>query len=355
MRADLGPLELKVVLAIVNLVSSYSRLTDDIGAKQLAAIVYGIPPQEVTGGQRERVSRALASLHARGVLIAEPGRGRNARTRITLETRSYDATNPNPKHVPAATRKTAKHVPAATETRSCGELNAFPPRGTSEESLRGVNRGENSEKRASTNETPLEAALARAARTWTSPDQLLSDGECVDVRGAFEGVVNIRRQAKAVAFALARIVQSDGLDAIADELHRRIDVDPAPDDDNNCSWPPSTLLIEDDLSRWIGTQTIYNRTDPPEIGYLIDAAGRDPFAWRLADHADSSWAAAAEAAAIAACRLVSTLDSCHLNGYHSTDGMELASKALDLWEAGPRRPPSEIVRAAKWMLLKAAE
>ena len=105
------------------------------------------------------------------------------------------------------------------------ESNTFPPSakhvpraGTSEEVLRGVSRGEPSEDRASTNETPLEAALVRGARTWTKPEYLASNSTYIDIREAHDGFVHIARQARAVTHAAAHVFS-----ALQPQRNRRAD------------------------------------------------------------------------------------------------------------------------------------
>jgi hypothetical protein len=84
MRADLAPLEHRVVEAAVVLIGTYSRTCDEIGTRQIAAEVYGVDRDDVTGYQRRRVSNALVTVARAGVLEYRPGRGRGARPTIAI-------------------------------------------------------------------------------------------------------------------------------------------------------------------------------------------------------------------------------------------------------------------------------
>ena len=63
--------QLRVLLAVFYLTTSYSKLTDRTSARQIAAIVFGVDPERVAGWARKRVSSALKGLYDRGVLLYE--------------------------------------------------------------------------------------------------------------------------------------------------------------------------------------------------------------------------------------------------------------------------------------------
>src|SRR3954451_9168566 len=67
--------ELRVLNAVISLTALWSRLEDTVAVSQLAAIVYGIPPESVQGYQRDRTASALRALASRGVIGYRPGRG----------------------------------------------------------------------------------------------------------------------------------------------------------------------------------------------------------------------------------------------------------------------------------------
>jgi hypothetical protein len=70
------PLELHVLNAVMSLVASYSRLEDTVAIRQLAAVAYGKPANEVTGYERSRVSAALLSLAKRDIVVYWSASGR---------------------------------------------------------------------------------------------------------------------------------------------------------------------------------------------------------------------------------------------------------------------------------------
>jgi hypothetical protein len=80
-----GALELRVLLAVIDLVASWSRRWDWIGTRRLAARVYGVDYDKVSGWQRRNVVTALRELDAMGALVYESGGvGRASRPRIAL-------------------------------------------------------------------------------------------------------------------------------------------------------------------------------------------------------------------------------------------------------------------------------
>lgn len=87
MRAELGPLEMRVLLAVVRELTTWSRLSATISARALARAIYGAEP---TRGQRERVAKALARLDSKGVVVVDAGRGRTAAAHVALQTWSQE-------------------------------------------------------------------------------------------------------------------------------------------------------------------------------------------------------------------------------------------------------------------------
>lgn len=87
MRAELGPLELRVLVVVFGELTAWSRLSETISARSIARAIYGTEPRR---DQRERVAKALARLDAKGVLVVEPGRGRTAAARVALQTWSTE-------------------------------------------------------------------------------------------------------------------------------------------------------------------------------------------------------------------------------------------------------------------------
>jgi hypothetical protein len=82
--ADLSPLDLRSLGAVLVLTASYSRLNDELGSRQIAAEVYGVDWDAVTGGQRRRVAGALRHLEELGVVAYESSAGRSARARVAI-------------------------------------------------------------------------------------------------------------------------------------------------------------------------------------------------------------------------------------------------------------------------------
>ncbi len=80
----LRPFDRDVLGVLVGEIVLYSRLTDEIGTRRLAADVYGIDRDAVTGHQRRRVAASLRKLRDAKVIEIETGRGRNARTVVAF-------------------------------------------------------------------------------------------------------------------------------------------------------------------------------------------------------------------------------------------------------------------------------
>lgn len=112
LQPDVRDFDRKVLLAVISIVSSYSRLEDDIYVAHVAAVTYQEPTVEEW--QRRKVSQSLRRLSEVGIVRYEPGRGRPAkghgpRSLIGL---------PSPKKVPgagnlSAVAHTKRKVPGA--------------------------------------------------------------------------------------------------------------------------------------------------------------------------------------------------------------------------------------------------
>ncbi|MDQ6854497.1 MAG: hypothetical protein M3046_12535 [Actinomycetota bacterium] len=77
-----------MLLAVISMTATYSRITDAMAVSQLAAVVFGIEPAEVSPFQRDRVSKSLRRLRGDDVITYVPGTGRRAVAIIGLtETR----------------------------------------------------------------------------------------------------------------------------------------------------------------------------------------------------------------------------------------------------------------------------
>lgn len=88
---ELGARDLRVALAVVDLTALHSWGSDTIAARQLAAIVYGIPANDVEEWQRKKVGVSLRKLAGRGHLTLASGRGRSSAVTITLPEMGADA------------------------------------------------------------------------------------------------------------------------------------------------------------------------------------------------------------------------------------------------------------------------
>jgi len=82
--ADLGKVEWRVFAAVLDRTVTFSKQSDWTSSRQLAAIVYGVDREAVSGWQRRNVTRSLQVLADRGLIAYEAGSGRHARMFVTL-------------------------------------------------------------------------------------------------------------------------------------------------------------------------------------------------------------------------------------------------------------------------------
>ena len=81
LRAEgVQPFDRDVLDVLIELIPLYSRTSDDVGARQIAAIIYDV--DNPTGYQRDRVGASLRRLALNDVVELDAGRGRNSRTVI---------------------------------------------------------------------------------------------------------------------------------------------------------------------------------------------------------------------------------------------------------------------------------
>lgn len=90
--ARLGTVEMRVLFAVVDRTLSFSKRADVTSTRQLASIVYGVHRDEVKGWQRADVSRALHTLHDRGLIGVELGTGAASRALVWIAEREGDDT-----------------------------------------------------------------------------------------------------------------------------------------------------------------------------------------------------------------------------------------------------------------------
>jgi hypothetical protein len=241
-RSKLTELDYRVLLAVVHLLTTWSRIEDHLGTKQLACIVYGIDsPAEPSGGQRRRVSRSLAKLARAGVLYTSPGKGRMARTIIRLETCFRDDTITGHERVPTRTRSGREHGLAASQMCSGDAGNVLPPRGTSE------NCSENS------SESSPHGALEQAAkRSVDNAIALLAERyptHSRSLRQSSRQTSRLRRALSAqiaagwpVELLVSQVSQLtlDGMDSPLDALSKRVE---------NLGQPPPTAAQQRERER----------------------------------------------------------------------------------------------------------
>jgi len=67
--------DLMTLHAVLSLTTSWSKLCDRTSARQLGAIIYGVAPEELTGGQRRRVRDSAQRLATAGVIDVEGALG----------------------------------------------------------------------------------------------------------------------------------------------------------------------------------------------------------------------------------------------------------------------------------------
>jgi hypothetical protein len=125
--AGVGALELRVLLAVFDLVASYSRWWDWIGTRQVAEIVYRVNGAEPNGWQRRNVAGALRRLRDVGALDYEAGIGRGARPRVTLQRGVVTPPLPGLEGMPAHTPSDEKggssqHERGVISARKGGEI-----------------------------------------------------------------------------------------------------------------------------------------------------------------------------------------------------------------------------------------
>ncbi len=92
---ELRPFDRDVLGVLLELVPFYSRLSDEVGTRQIAALLYGIDASSVTGFQRDRVGASLRALDAAGVVVVESTRGRYPRTTVTFPLSQSSAETPD--------------------------------------------------------------------------------------------------------------------------------------------------------------------------------------------------------------------------------------------------------------------
>jgi hypothetical protein len=83
---QLQPLDFDVLMGCVQLIALFSRTSDEVGARQLAGLVY--QTEEPTGFQRDRVGASLRRLRDADVIELETRSGRSGRRLITFPTQA---------------------------------------------------------------------------------------------------------------------------------------------------------------------------------------------------------------------------------------------------------------------------
>jgi hypothetical protein len=82
--ADLGERDLRVFEAVLILTASWSKLSDKTSTRQVAALAYAVPHEDVHAQQRRRAGKSLRKLARLGVIGYAPGRGHWARCTVSL-------------------------------------------------------------------------------------------------------------------------------------------------------------------------------------------------------------------------------------------------------------------------------
>jgi hypothetical protein len=136
-RVGLTELESKTLLAIVSLTVPWSKLVDRTSARQVAGLVYGCDPDDLTGAQRSRIGDAMRNLDAKRLVRCRTGRGRYAMTLVQIPLIRWGSNDPPAHaidvHVADASRTTDDQWPPATDsTTPSNELNDPPQRDTTE-------------------------------------------------------------------------------------------------------------------------------------------------------------------------------------------------------------------------------
>lgn len=84
-RPPLGARERAVLEAVLMLTASYSKLVDTTTTREIAAVAYGMSPEEISGHHRKRTREILDRLATRGLIEMTPhGRGRSARVVVSI-------------------------------------------------------------------------------------------------------------------------------------------------------------------------------------------------------------------------------------------------------------------------------
>jgi hypothetical protein len=156
----IGSLELRVLLVIVQLLTSWSRTADRVGTRQIAATVYQRDETLTTGWQRRNIARALRQLHVVGALDYAPGIGAGSRPCIQLGR----GVEPTPLPVPSKGGQSdspsqSEEGPSESRRGVIGATKGGPDRGHSE------NSSENSSEK---NQLPARAN----AKNARAPDAL---------------------------------------------------------------------------------------------------------------------------------------------------------------------------------------
>jgi hypothetical protein len=95
MAVGLTPLELRVLLVVLELTASYSKMIDSTSARQIAARVYDTTPELLKGSQRQRVQEALRSLETKSIIGYETSRGRYSVPNVWIHWRLVNVTPPD--------------------------------------------------------------------------------------------------------------------------------------------------------------------------------------------------------------------------------------------------------------------
>ena len=76
--------DLRVFDAVLVVTASWSRLSDETSTRQIAALAYSVPYDDVHDEQRRRAGKSLRKLARLGIIEYVPGRGHWARCRVGL-------------------------------------------------------------------------------------------------------------------------------------------------------------------------------------------------------------------------------------------------------------------------------
>lgn len=87
-------MDLRVALALLHALTTWSRTDDRIATRALAGLVFGVPVDEVTGWQRRKVSNSLVGLARRGMIRYRAGRGRGSIATISITSEGAPGESP---------------------------------------------------------------------------------------------------------------------------------------------------------------------------------------------------------------------------------------------------------------------